>query len=286
MKQKMKQTGILDYCIITLAVVLMDIGIYVFQFTNHFSFGGVSGMSIILHQLTGISATNINVVINIALLIFGFAMLGKGFGCKTVYVVILSSIILNVMDKTIQLDHTLTNQPVLELAYAIALSAAAAALFFYEGASGGGTDIIAMVVKKYSTVDIGTALLLTDALIAASSFIVIDVRTGLFSVCGLILKAMFVDRTLDQMRLCKYFTIISSDPEPICDFIQNVLHRSTTLYNAEGGYSHEHKRVILCALDCRQAVILQRYIHQMDSKAFIMVTKSSETIGKGFRLSI
>ena len=87
------------------------------------------------------------------------------------------------------------------------------------------------------------------------------------------------------MRLCKYFTIISSDPEPICDFIQNVLNRSTTLYNAEGGYSHENKKVILCALDRRQAVILQRFIRQTDDSAFIMITKSSETFGKGFRLT-
>lgn len=74
-------------------------------------------------------------------------------------------------------------------------------------------------------------------------------------------------------------------PEPICDFIQNVLNRSTTLYNAEGGYSHENKKVILCALDRRQAVILQRFIRQTDDSAFIMITKSSETFGKGFRLT-
>ena len=274
-----------DYIVITLAVIIMDLGIYAFKFPNHFSFGGVSGLAVVLNEILGISAAQINLVINLALLVIGFAVLGKSFGLKTAYATVLSSVVLSLMEKMMPISAPLTNQPMLELAYAIALPAVAAAMLFYVDASGGGTDIVAMILKKYTTIDIGTALLISDVAIVALSFIVFDVRTGLFSVCGLLAKSIFVDRTMDQMRLCKYFTIISSDPEPICDFIQNVLNRSTTLYNAEGGYSHENKKVILCALDRRQAVILQRFIRQTDDSAFIMITKSSETFGKGFRLT-
>ena len=274
-----------DYIVITLAVIIMDLGIYAFKFPNHFSFGGVSGLAVVLNEILGISAAQINLVINLALLVIGFAVLGKSFGLKTAYATVLSSVVLSLMEKMMPISAPLTNQPMLELAYAIALPAVAAAMLFYVDASGGGTDIVAMILKKYTTIDIGTALLISDVAIVALSFIAFDVRTGLFSVCGLLAKSIFVDRTMDQMRLCKSFTIISSDPEPICDFIQNVLNRSTTLYNAEGGYSHENKKVILCALDRRQAVILQRFIRQTDDSAFIMITKSSETFGKGFRLT-
>ena len=274
-----------DYIVITLAVIIMDLGIYAFKFPNHFSFGGVSGLAVVLNEILGISAAQINLVINLALLVIGFAVLGKSFGLKTAYATVLSSVVLSLMEKMMPISAPLTNQPMLELAYAIALPAVAAAMLFYVDASGGGTDIVAMILKKYTTIDIGTALLISDVAIVALSFIAFDVRTGLFSVCGLLAKSIFVDRTMDQMRLCKYFTIISSDPEPICDFIQNVLNRSTTLYNAEGGYSHENKKVILCALDRRQAVILQRFIRQTDDSAFIMITKSSETFGKGFRVT-
>ena len=274
-----------DYIVITLAVIIMDLGIYAFKFPNHFSFGGVSGLAVVLNEILRISAAQINLVINLALLVIGFAVLGKSFGLKTAYATVLSSVVLSLMEKMMPISAPLTNQPMLELAYAIALPAVAAAMLFYVDASGGGTDIVAMILKKYTTIDIGTALLISDVAIVALSFIAFDVRTGLFSVCGLLAKSIFVDRTMDQMRLCKYFTIISSDPEPICDFIQNVLNRSTTLYNAEGGYSHENKKVILCALDRRQAVILQRFIRQTDDSAFIMITKSSETFGKGFRLT-
>lgn len=273
-----------EYGIITFAVILMDLGIHAFKFPNHFSFGGVSGLAVVLNSVMGISAAQINLVINLLLLVLGFAVLGRSFGLKTAYATVLSSMVLSLMEKCMPITAPLTNQPVLELAYAIALPAAAAALLFYVDASGGGTDIIAMILKKYTSVDIGTALLISDVAIVALSFVAFDVRTGLFSVCGLLAKSVFVDRTMEQMRLCKYFTIICSNPDPICEFIKNVLHRSTTLYNAEGGYSHENKTVILCALDRRQSVILQRYIRQEDSKAFIMITKSSETFGNGFRL--
>ena len=210
-----------DYIVITLAVIIMDLGIYAFKFPNHFSFGGVSGLAVVLNEILGISAAQINLVINLALLVIGFAVLGKSFGLKTAYATVLSSVVLSLMEKMMPISAPLTNQPMLELAYAIALPAVAAAMLFYVDASGGGTDIVAMILKKYTTIDIGTALLISDVAIVALSFIAFDVRTGLFSVCGLLAKSIFVDRTMDQMRLCKYFTIISSDPEPICDFIQN-----------------------------------------------------------------
>lgn len=277
---------ICEYGLITFAVLLMDVGIYVFKFPNHFSFGGVSGLAVILNSLLGIPASQINLVINLILLVFGFIMLGKGFGIKTTYATILSSLILSAMEWKFPLNAPLTHEPMLELLYAIAFPAVAAAILFYVNASGGGTDIIAMVLKKYTTVDIGMALLLTDTVIVSLSFLVFDVPTGLFSVCGLIAKSIFVDQTLDQMKLSKYFTIICDEPAPICTFIKDVLHRSATIYHAEGIYTHEGKTIILCALDPRQAVILQRYIRKTEPSAFIMITKSSETIGKGFQLSI
>lgn len=277
---------ICEYGLITFAVLLMDVGIYVFKFPNHFSFGGVSGLAVILNRLLGISASQINLVINLVLLVFGFIMLGKGFGIKTTYATILSSVVLSLMEWKLPLSGPLTHEPILELLYAIAFPAVAAAILFYVNASGGGTDIIAMVLKKYTTVDIGMALLLTDTVIVMLSFLVFDIPTGLFSVCGLIAKSIFVDQTLDQMKLSKYFTIICTEPAPICAFIKDVLHRSATIYHAEGIYTHEGKTIILCALDPRQAVILQRYIRRIEPSAFIMITKSSETIGKGFQLSI
>lgn len=283
MTQKQSARSVIrEYVVITFAAILMDIGVYVFKFTNHFSFGGVSGMAVLLEELLPMSASQINLIINMALLILGFACLGKGFGMKTAYVTVLSSVLLNIFEKVVPLSAPLTDQTMLELVYAIVLPAFAAALFFFENASGGGTDILAMILKRHTTLNIATALLVIDAVIVIASFLIYDVKTGLYSVCGLLAKTMVIDKSIEQMKLCKYFTIICRKPEPICDYIKNSLHRTATIYHGQGAYSHEDETIVLSALDRKQAVQLQRFIHRTEPTAFIMITKSSEIIGKGF----
>ncbi|MCD7863494.1 MAG: YitT family protein [Lachnospiraceae bacterium] len=281
-KQKLI-AGTKGYLTITAAVVLMDIGTYFFKFPNHFSFGGVSGLSVVLSEVqTGLSASQVNLIINMLLLVIGFAILGRDFGMKTAYVTVVSSVLLNIFEAICPMEETLTDQSMLEMIFAIMLAAASSALLFYEEASGGGTDIIAMIVKKYSTMNISTALMVVDAVIVAVSFLVFDMETGLFSICGLVAKTLFIDGALERLKLCKYVTVVCNEPEPICDYIRDALHRGATLYQAEGLYSHQHKTVILCALDRKQAVLLQRYIHRVEDTAFLIITKSSEIIGKGF----
>ena len=282
MKSKHKQM-LKEYILITIAVVLMDIGIYVFKFPNNFSFGGVSGLAVVVTHFVPFTASQINLIINMFLLIFGFMFLGRNFGVKTAYVTVLSSVLLNIMDAAFPMNGPLTNETMLELFYAIALPALASAILFYENASGGGTDIIAMVLRKYSTMNISSALLAVDAIIVFVAYFVFDTRTGLFSVCGLMAKTLLIDKAIEHMKLSKYFTIVCSKPEPICDYIMKDLNRSATVYNAEGAYTHKGKVVILTVMDPKQAVLLERYIQSVEPDAFLMVTKSSEIMGKGFR---
>lgn len=282
MNDKRRQM-IKEYILITVAVVLMDIGIYVFKFPNNFSFGGVSGLAVVVTHFVPFTASQINLAINMLLLVFGFMFLGRNFGVKTAYVTVLSSVLLNIMEAAIPMSAPLTNETMLELFYAIALPALASAILFYENASGGGTDIIAMVLRKYSTMNISSALLAVDAIIVFVAYFVFDTRTGLFSVCGLMAKTLLIDKAIERMKLSKYFTIICSKPEPICDYIMNDLKRSATVYKAEGAYTHKDKVVILTVMDPKQAVLLERRIQSVDPEAFLMVTKSSEIMGKGFR---
>lgn len=272
-----------EYIMITIAVILMDIGIYVFKFPNNFSFGGVSGLAVVATHFVPLTASQINLTVNMILLIFGFMFLGRNFGVKTAYVTILSSVLLNIMEVIFPMSAPLTNETMLELIYAIALPAIATAILFYENASGGGTDIIAMVLRKYSTMNISSALLAVDAIIVVVAYFVFDTRTGLFSVCGLMAKTLLIDKAIERMKLSKYFTIICSKPEPICDYIMKDLNRSATVYKAEGAYTHKDRVVILTVMDPKQAILLERYIQSVDPEAFLMVTKSSEIVGKGFR---
>ena len=271
-----------EYAVITAAVLIMDIGIYVFKFPNNFSFGGVSGMAVVICRFLPFTASQINLFINLLLLLVGFAVLGRNFGVKTAYVTVLSSVLLNIFEKLFPMAHPLTDEIMLELCFAIILPALAAALLFFEKASGGGTDIIAMIIKKYSTMNISTALLVTDLIVVILAFLIFDTLTGLCSVLGLMAKTLLIDKTIERMKLNKFFTIISNNPQPICDFITKDLNHSATLYDAVGAYSDQQRTVILTVVDVKQAVYLQRFIHDTEPTAFIAITKSSEIIGKGF----
>ena len=260
----------------------MDVGIYVFKFPNNFSFGGVSGMAVVFSHFIPMTSAQINLVINLILLVIGFIILGRDFGVKTAYVTVVSSLLLNVFEKVFPMEKALTGNIILELCFAIILPALAAALLFFENASGGGTDIVAMIIKKYSTMNISGALFLVDCAIVIVSFMVFDLTTGLCSVLGLMAKTLLIDKSIERMKLNKYFTIISSKPDEICEFIMNELNRSATVYHGEGVYTHKDKKIILTVVDVGQAVLLQRFIDEVDPHAFLMVTKSSEVVGKGF----
>lgn len=283
-KRKNVKEQLLIYGILTLATIIMDIGIYVFKFPNNYSFGGVSGIAIVLSAIVPLSAGTINLIVNAALLIVGFLFLGKSFGIMTVYVSVLSSLGLSFLEKVFPMSQPLTSEPVLELIFAIALPAFAAAIFFNVGASGGGTDIIAMLLKKYTKMDnIGTPLFLVDLAITIAACFVFDVKTGLFSLTGLLAKSLVIDSVIENINLCKYFTIVCNDPEPICNYIHEKLGRSATKFEGEGTYAHKKRHVILTVLKRGQAVELRNFIRTQEPGAFMMIVNSSEIIGKGFR---
>ena len=274
---------VMEYIVITFAVILMDVGIYVFKFPNNFSFGGVSGMAVVFSHFIPMTSAQINLVINLILLVIGFMILGKDFGMKTAYVTVVSSLLLNVFEKVFPMEKALTGNIMLELCFAIILPALAAAILFFENASGGGTDIVAMILKKYTSLDIGKALLVSDTLIAFSAMFVFDIRTGLFSLLGLAIKAFMVDSVIEGINLCKYFSIVTTHPEEICDYIIHKMNRSSTIVDATGAYSHEGCKVVMVACRRGEAVKLRAYVRSVDKKAFMFITNTSEIIGKGFR---
>jgi len=282
MNEKVKH-AVIDYAIITVATLLLVVGVYFFKFTNNFSFGGVTGIAVVLSAVFSGTAGTYTFVINMALLVLGFIFLGKSFGAKTVYVSVLTSVGLSALEVICPLSKPLTSEPVLELIFAILLPSLSAAILFNIGASGGGTDIIAMILKKYTSVPIGTALFLVDVFIVVASCFVFDIQTGLFSLTGLLAKSLVIDNVIESINLCKAFMIVCDNPQPVCDFICNKLNRSATIYNAEGAFTHNKKTIILTVMKRGQAVQLRNYVREVEPNSFITIFNSSEIIGKGFR---
>ena len=254
MKEKAKY-----FSMLTLSTLLIAFGTYFFKFTNNFTFGGITGLAVLVAKTGLISASDFNLVMSMILLLIGLIVLGKKFAAKTAYCSILLSVALSAMERIWPMDHPLTGQPMLELCFAIALPALGSAILFNIGASSGGTDIIAMILKKYSSFDIGRALLISDALITAAGFFIFDVETGLYSVLGLAIRSFMID-----------------------NFIESFNSRSASVCHAKGAYSGKDKYIIFTALNRVQAVRLRNFIRQNDPQAFILISNTSEIIGKGF----
>lgn len=274
-----------EYGTITVSIWIMVIGIYFFKFPNHFAFGGVTGLSTVISAMSGMSAGDFTFVVNNVLLVLGFIFLGTNVGIKTVYASMLMSFSLSALERICPLSAPLTKEPLLELIFAIMAPGIGSALLFEVDASSGGTDILAMILKKHTSMNIGTALLVVDIASVLLAFVVFGPTTGLFSVLGLLAKSLVIDNVIESLNLCKCFNIICDDPEPICDYIIKDLNRSATVYKAEGAYTHHDKTVIMTTMKRSQAIKLRNFIRQVEPTAFMLISNSSEIIGKGFLAS-
>lgn len=277
MKLKLK-----NFSLLTISTLIMAVGIYFFKFTNNFTFGGITGIAVLVAKFLPISASDFSFVVNILLLIIGWIVLGKSFAEKTAYSTILLSVSLSLLERIYPMSHPLTNEPLLELIFAILLPALGSAILFNIGASSGGTDVIAMILKKYTSVDIGKGLMISDLIFTLAGFLVFNVKTGLYSLFGLIMRSALIDNFIESFNRSKYFHVVTSNATCICDFIQNDLQRGATIVNATGAFTGDDKYIILTVLSPSQAVKLRNFIKEHDPKAFLLISNTSEIIGKGF----
>ncbi len=278
---------VLSYIIITIGTAIIALGIYLFKFPNHFSVGGVSSLAVLLSELLdhAVTESQIMSIANIALLIVALIVFGKSFAIKTVYSTVLLSGLTLAFEWVIPPSMLpLTNELFLELILTIAAIAVGSAILFSQGASSGGTDVIAMLIRKFTNADIGTALLITDAFMAFAGIFVFGPTIGLYSILGLVLKSFIVDNVIDGMNRTKVFIIVTQREKEACDFINNILHRGATVSKCTGSYTNEEKSMIITVLTRMQAGMLKKYLKEVDPQAFTVITNSSDIIGKGFRI--
>ncbi|MBR4711234.1 MAG: YitT family protein [Clostridia bacterium] len=271
--------------IMTAGDLIMVAGIYFFKYPNHFSTGGVSGISVVLAHWFPVTPGTVGLIVNVALLLLGYLLLGRGFGVKTAYVTLLQAGVLRLLEILLPERGVvpLTDQPMLELIFAVTLPAIGSAMLFNIGASSGGTDIVAMVMRKHTSMDIGKALMCSDLLITLMAWVAFGPQAGLYSILGLVTKSLLVDMVLENFHTHKCFQIITAHPEEIERFVTGELHRGATRVHGEGVYTHEGREVLLTVVNRHQAVMLRHFVRRTDPGAFLIITNSSEIIGKGFR---
>ena len=272
------------FLLLNLGLILTALGIVVFKAPNHFALGGTSGISIIISTLNpGLPVGAIMWIVNAVLVVLGFIFLDKESMGWTVFSSFALSAYVSLFEQLIPLSAPLTDDTLLELIFAVMLPGIGSAFVFNIGASTGGTDILAMILKKHTSLQIGTALLVADMGIVAWAAILYGPRTGLYCVLGLVAKALVVDQFIESVNTSKVVSIIADDPQPIMDYIVRDLHRTATLRYERGGFSGRSFETIVTVLNRHEAAQLRNYVRSIEPNAFMTIVSSSEIIGRGFR---
>lgn len=296
-KQKRIRTAV-RFLLLNVGIFMMSLSVYFFQTPNNFTLGGVAGIAILLSNIIPLeffSQSVVMAIINVLLLILGLIILGKQCTIKTIYCSLLYTFIIWLFEFTDILGHipnlpkndfgmhTLTEQPFLEMVYAILLFGVGGALVFNCGASSGGTDIIALILKKYTKINVGMALMIIDLIVVCVSiFTFQNVEIALFSFMGLFAKSSLLDSVIESIGKTKYITIITKSPDEIAKYILEVIQHGYTKYDAQGGYTGENKKVLVTVCKRGEALKLKTKVKQLDPEAFVIITDANEILGKGF----
>ncbi len=269
--------------LLTFASAVSAVGVHFFRLPNHFSTGGAAGIGIMLGELMpGISSGTYTAAFNLLFLVVGLIVLGKDFGKRAIYCSVLFSVVLELLEWFVPVTSPLTDQKMLELLFASILPAVSSALLFNLGSSTGGTEVVALIMKKFTDIDTGKALLCVDILFACSTFFLFDLETGLYSCLGLFFKTILIDSVLMEIRKKKAMFIVTEYPDALLDYIIENVHRGATFWEASGAYSNHERWVIMTVLNRAQALHLRMFLRETDPSAFILSENSSEIYGKGF----
>ena len=272
------------FVLLNCGLFLTAMGIAFFKTPNHFAFGGTSGVSIILSTL--FPKWNVGIfmwLVNGVLVLLGFAFLGIRSMGWTIYSSFALSFFVSLCELVCPLTAPLTPDMFLELCFAVLLPALGSAVVFNVGASTGGTDIVAMILHKYTSLEIGRALMISDIGIVLIAAYLYGAKIGLYCILGLILKCTVVDGAIESLNLRKVCTVISQYPDKVEEFIIKDLHRSATEQKAYGAYTQSEKRVLMTVLARSEATRLRIFLRRLDPQAFMTIVNSSEIVGKGFR---
>lgn len=288
---------ILSWVLMQLGVFIMSVSVYFFQIPNDFTLGGIGGMAILISKyvtplVPWLTQAVLMAIINVLLILIGLLILGKQCTIKTiicslaytleVYIFELIFPAFGNHEVTISTLGGGTPQPFLELVYAILLFGVGGALVFNCGASSGGTDIIALILKKFTNINVGVALMLVDLVVVLVSFFTFTPEQALFSLMGLFTKSFILDGVIESMGKTKYITIITTMPDEIDNYIIDVIQHGCTMYDAEGGYTGEKKKILITVCKRNEAFKLKNKIKEIDPGAFVIITDANEILGKGF----
>lgn len=302
-----KEVG--SYLLLILGSALFAVGDVMFVNPYHLAPGGVYGLANVFNALWGWKISFAGICMDIPLLIVGTIILGPKFGVKTIISVILIPVFTFIMETTwgyAPLIHggavapetqsalyylakdgshswfmpdMFLNTVVAGLIYGVAIG-----VIFRAGATSGGSDIISMIIHKYTKISLGTLVLIVDSCISLTTLIAFeDIRLPIYSIILIFIESKIIDLVVDGMKSYKTMFIVTDQLEAVRDYILNDLERGGTLLTGTGLYQGNERKMIYVTLDRADMVKLKSNLHRLDPKAFVNIMESSEILGFGFK---
>lgn len=268
---------------INAGIVLLAFGLYFLLLPSNLVVGGVSGFATVLnHYFRNIPVGGIMMAVNVVLFILGFIFLGKEFGGYTIYAALALSVVIMGLEKFVPIEGPLVDDLLLNLLYGIIISGSGMAIIFYQNASTGGTDIIAKIINKFTGIDLGKALLMSDFVVIVMATFTFGLKLGMYALMGNIINSLVIDNIIAGFNKKLNININSSKHEEINDFILGEVERGTTLYHAEGGFSKEERVIINSIVSKKEYLRISQFVKSIDPEAFMSLNFVSEVHGRGF----
>lgn len=272
------------YGLIIIGTLIMAAAYVLFISPYKFAPGGVYGIAIVLHHTLGLPIGLTGIALDIPLVITGFLVLGPRFGAKTITGMVTLSLWITVLERIYGYEPFVADQPLLSSIYGGVLLGLGLGLVFKSKATSGGSDIIAMIIAKYTNLPLGQLMIWIDSAIVLVGWAAFkDPIIPLISWVIIFLTGKVVDVVLQGINFEKTLFIISDHHEEIKHKITHDLKRGGTSFPGKSIYNESDKTIIFTVVTRRELAILQDFIHRIDPKAFLTVINANEVLGQGFK---
>lgn len=280
------------YTLILVGSFVLAAGFVLFIDPHRIAPGGVYGIGIIVHYLTrgmftwapdGLPIGTVGLLLNIPLTIIGIRVLGPMFGVKTIVGFVLSSVFIDVLHLWLGYDP-LVDDVLLSSVFGGVLIGFGLGLIFKSKATSGGSDIIAMIIAKYTRLPLGQLMIYVDSAIVLLALLAFqDWKIPLYSWVVIYITGKVIDMTIQGVSYDKALFIITDRYEEVKNKIIHDIERGGTIINVQGMYTGHDKKMIFTNVSRREVHMLKDYIQQIDPNAFITVIDANEILGNGFK---
>ena len=274
-----KKDILYEYAFITVAMLIISASIYFFLIPSKVVIGSISGLAMVLAELTGFSISMLTMALNVVLLVIGFLLVGKEFGVKTVYTSMLLPVFLGIFEVICPLSGSVTGNNVYDVVAYILVAGFGQAILFNVNASSGGIDIVAKIISKYTRMEIGKAVTLAGMVTAMSSIFVYGPGCLVVSMLATYANGQVIDYFIGGINKKKRICILSKNYEEIQNFILNEMRRGITLYTAKGAFQQEEQTELVTIMTVNEYKTLMNYLHESDFKVFMTISTVNEVIG-------